>query len=57
MDAIKYTVDHMHSLKAIIVFSTSKYDDKVLEYFKYAIDSGIEIYIPNNTQKNLNSNK
>jgi len=55
LDAIKYTVDHMKHLKAIIVFSTSKYDEKVLQIFKYAIDKGILIFIPDNTQKLLNS--
>lgn len=57
IDAIKYTVDHMRKLKAIIVFSTSKYDEKVLGYFKYASDRGIHIFIPNNTQKIINSKK
>lgn len=57
LEAIKYTVDHMKKLKAIIVFSTSKYDDKVISIFKYAVDRGIFIYIPDNTQKILNSRK
>ncbi len=54
LDAIDYTVVHMEKLKAIIVFSTSKYDEKVLQIFKKAVDKGILIYIPNNTQKKLN---
>lgn len=57
LEAIVYTVEHMKKLKAIIVFSTSKYDEKVLGIFKKAIDKGILIYIPNNTQKVLNCRK
>lgn len=56
LEAIEYTVNHLKKLKAIVVFSTSKYDDKVFKYFKYAIEKGIKIYIPQNTQKILNSN-
>ncbi len=57
LDAIKYTVDNMNNLKAIIVFSTSKDDEKVINIFKYAINKGVKVYIPDNTQKLLNINR
>lgn len=52
--AIKFTVDNMKKLKAIIVFSISKDDEKVNIIFQYAIQKGIKIFIPENTQKLLN---
>ena len=52
--SIKYTVDHLKNLKVIIVYSASPDNEKVLEIFKYAIESGIEVQIPNNMLQTRN---
>lgn len=48
MDAIRYTVDRLENLREIIVYSSSPDIDKVREIFKYAIDAGIDVRIPDN---------
>lgn len=48
MDAIRYTVDRLENLQEIIVYSSSPDIDKVREIFKYAIDAGIDVRIPDN---------
>lgn len=45
---IKYTVDNLPDLKSIIVNTASPDKAKVLKCFKYAIDKGIDIQIPDN---------
>ena len=52
--SIKYTVDHLKKLKLIIVYSASPDKEKVLEIFKYAIESGIEVHIPDNMLQTRN---
>ena len=52
--SIKYTVDHLKNLKVIIVYSASPDKEKVLEIFKYAIESGIEVQIPDNMLQTRN---
>lgn len=52
--SIKYTVDHLKNLKVIIVYSASPDNEKVLEIFKYAIESGIEVQIPDNMLQTRN---
>ena len=52
--SIKYTVDHLKNLKLIIVYSASPDKEKVLEIFKYAIESGIEVHIPDNMLQTRN---
>lgn len=47
-DAIKHTVDYLPSLKCIIVYSASPNKAKVNEIFKYAIEKGVRIQIPEN---------
>lgn len=49
IDAIKYTVDNLSKLKTIIVYSSCKRDETILEVFKYASDNNIKIIIPSNT--------
>ena len=49
IDAIKYTVDHLNMLKTIIVYSSCKHDETIYTIFKYALDKGINVIIPNNT--------
>lgn len=49
IDAIKYTVDHLSELKTIIVYSSCKKDETILEIFKYALDNNIKVIIPSNT--------
>ena len=51
---IKYTVDHLKNLKSIIVYASSPDKKKVCEIFKYAIDSGIEVRIPDNMLQSRN---
>lgn len=46
--AIKVTVDRLHQLNTIIVYSTSPNRQKVLDIFQYAIEAGIEIQTPDN---------
>lgn len=50
--AIEKMVDTMKDLKKIIVYSDSVDDSKIMRLFKYAIDNGIEIVIPDNPLKN-----
>lgn len=52
--SIKYTVDHLKNLKSIIVYASSPDKKKVCEIFKYAIDSGIEVRIPDNMLQSRN---
>lgn len=54
IEAIKYTVDHLHKLKQIIVYDVSIDNSKILEFFYYATSKGIEVLIPNNLLKNRN---
>ncbi len=54
LDSIKYTVDHLQHLKVIVVYTSSPNKDKVLSLFKYAIDRGIDIQIPDNMLQTRN---
>ena len=54
INSIKYTVDHLKNLKVIIVYSASPDNEKVLEIFKYATESGIEVQIPDNMLQTRN---
>jgi hypothetical protein len=54
LEAIKYTVDHLHNLKQIVVYDVSIDNYKTLELFNYPITKGIEILIPNNLLKTRN---
>lgn len=53
-ESIKYTVDHLPKLQVIYVYSASPDTKKVLEIFKYAIESGIEVRIPDNMLQSRN---
>lgn len=46
--AIKATVDRLHQLNTIIVYSTSPNRQKVFDIFRYAIEAGIDVQIPDN---------
>lgn len=48
IESIKYTVDRLPNLQVIIVYSASPDKDKVLEIFRYAIDAGIDVQVPDN---------
>lgn len=54
IEAIKYTVDHLHNLKQILVYDVSSDNSKTLELFYYATSKGIEVSIPNNLLKERN---
>ena len=54
LEAIKYTVDHLHNLKQIVVYDVSIDKYRTLELFSYAISKGIEVMIPNNLLKMRN---
>lgn len=53
-DAIKFTVDHLPRLQTILVYSSSPDKEKARSCFKYAIDSGIEVMIPDNMLQTRN---
>lgn len=46
--SIKYTIDNLPNLQVIIVYSASPDKEKVYDIFKYAIETGIEVQIPDN---------
>lgn len=46
-EAVKYAVDHL-PLEAIVVYSVTGKDDTSLKLFKYAIDKGVKVIIPDN---------
>ncbi|MCF0258877.1 MAG: DUF4417 domain-containing protein [Erysipelotrichaceae bacterium] len=52
--SIQYTVDRLHSLKTIIVYSASPDKDKVRDIFKYAVQAGIDVQIPDNMLQSRN---
>lgn len=54
MDAIRYTVDRMENLQEIIVYSASPNIEKVREIFRYAIDAGIDVKVPDNMLQTRN---
>lgn len=54
ISSIKYTVDHLHNLKTIIVYSASPNKEKVRNIFSYAIKSGIDVQIPDNALQTRN---
>ena len=47
-EAIRYTIEHLPKLKSIVVYSASADIEKVRECFRYAIDAGIDVQIPDN---------
>lgn len=52
--SIKYTVDRLANLKVIYVYSASPNREKVLEIFRYATESGIDVRIPDNMLQTRN---
>ena len=54
LETIKYTVDHLHNLKQIIIYDVSIDNSKSLELFSYATNKVIEVMIPNNLLKMRN---
>jgi len=54
LEAIKYTVDHLHNLKQIILYDVSTDNSNTIKLFDYPISKGIEVLIPNNLLKNRN---
>lgn len=55
IEAIKYTVDHLHKLIQIVVYDVSINDSIITDLFKYARSKGIEVSIPNNLLKMRNN--
>ena len=55
IEAIKYTVDHLHKLIQIVVYDVSINDSIITDLFKYARSKGIEVSIPNNLLKTRNN--
>jgi len=51
--AVKYAVDNL-KLKTIIVYSVCGKDETSLKLFKYAIERGINVVIPNNSLRERN---
>ena len=54
VEAIKYSVDHLHNLKQIIVYDVSIDNFNTIKLFAYPISKGIEVLTPNNLLKNRN---
>lgn len=52
--AINYAVDNIRNLENIVVYSACADDSTCLECFKYALDKGINVVIPNNTLRESN---
>lgn len=57
VNAVKYTCDHLKALKEIVVYTSCPIETRNVAYFEYAIRKGIEIVIPDNHWKDLNSAK
>ncbi|MCQ2405763.1 MAG: DUF4417 domain-containing protein [Oscillospiraceae bacterium] len=54
IQSIEYTVDRLENLKVIIVYASSPDKEKVREIFRYAIEAGIEVQIPDNMLQTRN---
>lgn len=52
--AIHKTVDSLHKLKKIIIYSVSSSDESVTSLFKYAVNKNIELVIPQNVLRKRN---
>ena len=52
--AIEYTVDRLHKLQSIVVYTSSPDHERIRTIFQYAIERGIEIQIPNNMLQSRN---
>ncbi len=48
IQSIKYAVDHLPNLQVIFVYTSSPNTAKILKIFQYAIESGIDVRIPDN---------
>lgn len=53
-ETIQYTVDRLKNLQVIIVYSASPDIRKVRAIFKYAIDAGIDVRVPDNMLQTRN---
>lgn len=54
IEAANFTVEKLKNLKAIIVYSDSIYDKKILKMFNSALVAGIRVTIPDNTLRTRN---
>jgi hypothetical protein len=54
LEAIEYSVDHLHNLKQIVIYDVSIDNSRTLELFNYPTTKGIEVMIPNNLLKERN---
>ncbi|MBQ4289503.1 MAG: DUF4417 domain-containing protein [Clostridia bacterium] len=54
--AVKYAVDHL-PLKTIIVYSVCGKDETTLQLFRYALEHGIRVVIPNNSLRERNKGR
>ena len=53
-ESIKFTVDNLKKLKAIIVYTVSIFDETIYDLFSYATDNGVRLIIPRNTLRDRN---
>ena len=52
--SIKHTVDRLQKLQVIIVYSASPDKGKIRDIFRYAIEAGIDVQIPDNMLQTRN---
>jgi hypothetical protein len=53
-EAISYVVDEFSELNSIVVYDVCGDERRTLELFRYAIERGIRVVIPDNTLKRRN---
>ena len=53
INVVKYAVDHL-PLKTIIAYSVCGRDENCLRLFEYAIEHGVQVFIPDNTLRTRN---
>lgn len=54
---IKYTVDHLHNLKAIVVYSVCGNGNDIYKLFEYATLQGVSVIIPRNSLQVRNAGR
>lgn len=54
-ESVRYVVDRLGKLRAIVVYDVCMDDEKVREVFAYATEHGVEVVIPPNKLKERNA--
>ena len=54
-ESVRYTVDSLKKLRAIVVYDGCMDDEKAKEVFSYASEHGVEVVIPPNKLKRRNA--